>query len=165
MKKIKACIFFFLSGPYRAKTIIRIYLYYTKIYQKKNFFGGAGIAWIFFSYLFEKFHVDISFEAKIGEDLKLPHPMNIVIGRGCTLGKKCTIYHGVTLGQNKDKFPRIGDNVIIYMGAKIVGDVVVGNNAIIGANAVVVKDVLENQIVAGVPAKCIGWRKENDEFY
>ena len=66
---------------------------------------------------------------------------------------------------NKNKYPTIGNNVIIYAGAKIIGDVHVGDNAIIGANAVVTKDVPPNAIVGGIPAKVIKYRSNDDEFY
>lgn len=81
------------------------------------------------------------------------------------LGNNCTVFHNVTLGQNKDKYPIIGNNVIIYSGAKIIGNVRVGDNAIIGANAVVTKNVPKNAIVGGVPAKIIKYRGDKDGFY
>ena len=71
------------------------------------------------------------------------------------IGEKVTIYQGVTIGQSKGVYPVIGDNVIIYAGAKIVGDVHIGNNVIIGANSVVVDSVPDNTIVAGIPARVI----------
>lgn len=104
-------------------------------------------------------------KAKIGKNIYFPHPQNIIIGDGSIVGDNCTIYHDVTLGQSRGKFPKLGDGVIVYAGAKIMGDVKIGNNAIIGANAVVVKDVLDNQIVGGVPAKVIGVNSDGKEFY
>ena len=78
----------------------------------------------------------------------LPHPHNIVIGRNVQIGENCTIYHDATIGQNLDLFPEIGDNVIIYTGAKVIGGITVGDNAIIGANSVVTKDVSRKALVA-----------------
>jgi len=74
-----------------------------------------------------------------------------VIGRDCIIGTNVTI--GGKLGY--DKLPRIGNNVDISTGAKIIGDVTIGNNVIVGTNAVVIKNVPNNAIVAGVPAKNI----------
>ncbi len=71
------------------------------------------------------------------------------------IGKNCRVLQQVTIGIGKNGFPILGDNVTVYCGAKILGGVYVGNNARIGANAVVVKDVLQNNVVGGVPAKII----------
>lgn len=70
--------------------------------------------------------------------------------------KNFSVFHEVTLGvtPNKGK-PYINDNVTIYMGAKVIGNVNIGNNSVIGANSVVTKDVADNHIVAGIPAKFI----------
>jgi serine O-acetyltransferase len=75
--------------------------------------------------------------------------------------ENCTIYHQVTFGgkvigdAQKGNYPIIGNNVTIFAGAKLIGNVRIGDNAIIGANSVVNKDVPENSVVAGVPAKVI----------
>ena len=72
------------------------------------------------------------------------------------IGKNCKIYQQVTIGYDHTlQAPIIGDNVEICCGAKVIGGVTIGNNVIIGANAVVIKDVPNNCIVAGVPAKII----------
>lgn len=113
----------------------------------------------------KRYNVIISRDAKIGDNLKLPHPHNVIIGRFAKIGRNCTIYHDVTIGQSKGIFPTIGDGVIVYAGAKIIGDVHIGNNCVIGANCVVVKSIPDNSIVAGIPATIIGHRESNDEFY
>lgn len=96
--------------------------------------------------------------AKVGKGLSIPHFQGVVVGGGVVLGDNCTVYQQVTLGQSRGKFPVIGDNVTIFAGAKVVGGVHVGDNAIIGANAVVTKDVPANAIVGGIPARVIKMR-------
>ena len=71
------------------------------------------------------------------------------------IGSNCKVMQQVTIGYNGDKCPIIGDNVLICDGAKAIGGVTIGNNCIIGANAVVVKDVPSNSVVGGIPAKVI----------
>lgn len=107
----------------------------------------------------------VSDKAKIGYGLRFPHAFCIVIGEGVQLGAHCKIYNEVTLGQNSSGYPIIGDNVIIYPGCRVIGNIHVGNNVVIGANSVVCNDVPDNAIIAGVPAKVIRYRSETDEFY
>lgn len=111
--------------------------------------------------MYKKYNCIISGSACIEPGLSLPHPVGIIIGREVKIGKNATIYQGVTLGQKNNKYPIVGDNVTIYAGAKIIGDVTIGNNVIVGANAVVIHDVPDNCVVAGVPAKIIK-RLENE---
>ena len=75
------------------------------------------------------------------------------------IGKNFHVYQQVTIGYNGVCSPVIGDNVRCCCGAKIIGGVHVGNNVVIGANAVVCKDVPDNVVVAGVPAKIIEYLK------
>ena len=97
----------------------------------------------------------------IGPGLAIVHYGTIVISSGCQIGSNCRIHAGVNIGANggESKAATIGDNVYIGPGAKIVGDVVVGNRSVIGANAVVTKDVPAGVTVGGIPARIIS---END---
>jgi len=81
-----------------------------------------------------------------------------VIGRNCVIGDNCTINNDVTLGMknsNDTSMPKIGDNVYISTGAKLLGGITIGDNCIIGANAVVNKSFEKNSIIAGIPAKIV----------
>ena len=90
-------------------------------------------------------------------------PVGLVISKYVKIGKNCIIYQNVTIGGkdfpnhagNPDHYPQIGDNVVIYPGAFIVGAVKIGNNCIIGANTTVVTDVPENSMVSSSPAKIL----------
>lgn len=103
----------------------------------------------------------ISLNSKIGRGLKLPHVTSIVIGDGVEIGENVTIYQQVTLGgqnigdNDLGNYPILGNDVIVYAGAKIIGKVIIGDGAVIGANSVVTKDVEPNSVYAGVPAKRI----------
>lgn len=98
--------------------------------------------------------------ARIGPGLRLPHPTGIVIGAGARVGANCTIYHQVTLGGARmgdwqaNNYPDIGDDVTIFAGAKLIGAIRVADRAVVGANAVVNRDVPPGQVAVGVPARC-----------
>lgn len=93
--------------------------------------------------------------------------IGVVVHKRAVIGRNCTIGSGVTIGgkSHSVNVPVIGDNVYIATGAKILGDIRVGSNSVVGANAVVVKDVPENCVVAGIPAKVIKENISPEDFY
>ena len=120
--------------------------------------------------------IEIHPNAKIGKNLFIDHGMGVVIGETSEIGNNVTIYHMVTLGgispsinsddqRNTKRHPTLMDNVVIGSGAQILGAVVVGKNAKIGANAVVTKDVEENAVMVGIPAKNVGEVSTEDENF
>ena len=125
------------------------------LYKHKWFFLARLISQIarFFT------GIEIHPGATIGKGLCIDHGIGVVIGETAEIGDDVLIYHGVTLGgTGKDKgkrHPTIGNGVVIGAGAKVLGPIKVGNNAKIGANAVVVKDVPEGATAVGIPAKNI----------
>ena len=120
--------------------------------------------------------IEIHPKAKIGENLFIDHGMGVVIGETSEIGNNVTIYHMVTLGgvspsiesnqqRNVKRHPTLMDNVVVGSGAQILGPVVVGKNAKVGANAVVTKDVPENAVMVGIPAKNVGTATEEFKPY
>jgi serine O-acetyltransferase len=94
--------------------------------------------------------------AKVGPGLLLAHASNVMIGRGVEIGHNCAIYHDVTLGTGQiPGAPRIGDRVVIYPGARILGGVMIGDGSMIGANCVVTKDVPSNSTILAAPSRVI----------
>lgn len=100
----------------------------------------------------------------VGRSLCVPHISGIVISYFAEIGEGCTIYQQVTIGQesigHKGQAPRIGNNVYIGAGAKIIGPIRIGNNVKIGANTVVTRDIPDNSTVVG--ANRIIYSKEED---
>ncbi|MEG1851104.1 MAG: serine O-acetyltransferase [Bacilli bacterium] len=103
--------------------------------------------------------IEIHPGAIIGENLFIDHGSGVVIGQTCIIGNNVTIYQDVTLGgtgkETGKRHPTICDNVFIGSGAKVLGNIIVGRNSKIGANAVVLKDVPEDSTAVGVPARIV----------
>ena len=119
--------------------------------------------------------IEIHPKAKIGKNLFIDHGMGVVIGETSEIGNNVTIYHMVTLGgispsidsddqRNVKRHPTLKNNVVVGSGAQVLGPVVVGENAKIGANAVVTKDVPENAVMVGIPAKNVGAAPTDKKF-
>ena len=98
--------------------------------------------------LYYKYSILIGVNTKIGNNFCIKHPLNIAIGEGCVIGDNVTIYHSVTLGQKKGKYPQIKDNVLIYPNSVIVGGITIENNSVIGANCFCDFDVKSNSVCA-----------------
>ncbi len=120
--------------------------------------------------------IEIHPNAKIGKNLFIDHGMGVVIGETSDIGDNVTIYHMATLGgiapsinsddqRNVKRHPTLKENVVVGSGAQILGPVVIGKNAKIGANAVVTKDVPENAVMVGIPAKNVGTASEEFKPY
>ncbi len=111
--------------------------------------------------------IEIHPKAKIGKNLFIDHGMGVVIGETSEIGDNVTIYHMVTLGGiapsiNSDsqreikRHPTLMDNVVVGSGAQILGPVIIGKNAKVGANAVITKNVPDNAVMIGIPARNVG---------
>jgi serine O-acetyltransferase len=103
--------------------------------------------------------IEIHPAAEIGEGFFIDHGMGVVIGETTIIGKNCTLFQGVTLGgtgkEKGKRHPTLKDNVVVGAGAKILGNIVIGSNSYIGANAVVLKDVPDNSTVVGIPGRIV----------
>ena len=119
--------------------------------------------------------IEIHPAAKIGKNFFMDHGLGIVIGETAEIGDNVTIYQDVTLGgimpsiesdsqRNQKRHPTIGNNVIVGSGAQILGAIKIGDNARIGANSVVSKDVPPNVTVAGVPAREFVRSRKKESF-
>ena len=120
--------------------------------------------------------IEIHPGAKIGKNLFIDHGMGVVIGETSEIGNNVTIYHMATLGgispsinSNEQRLvkrhPTLNDCVVVGSGAQILGPVIIGANAKVGANAVVTKDVPENAVMVGIPAKNVGTATEEFKPY
>ena len=106
------------------------------------------------------FGVDINPATRMGRGIMLDHGSGIVIGETAVVGDNCSILQNVTLGGNGketgDRHPKIGKNVLLAAGAKVLGNIKVGDCSKIAAGSVVLNDVPANKTVAGVPARIVG---------
>jgi serine O-acetyltransferase len=106
------------------------------------------------------FAVDIHPAARFGQGIMIDHATGFVVGETAVVGNNCSFLHAVTLGgSGKDagnRHPKIGENVLIGAGAKVLGNITVGEGSRIAAGSVVLKDVPPNVTVAGVPARVVG---------
>ena len=98
---------------------------------------------------------DIPLNSRIAGGLQLPHPNGIVIHPDSEIGPNCMIFQQATLAVGSDGAPRLGGNVLVGSGAKLLGGIRIGDDAQIGANAVVLRDVPAGATAVGVPARLI----------
>ena len=106
------------------------------------------------------FASDIHPAARFGKGIMIDHATGFVVGETATVGDNCSFLHAVTLGgsgkETGDRHPKIGDNVLIGAGAKVLGNIKVGDCSRVAAGSVVLQDVPSHVTVAGVPAKIVG---------
>ncbi len=168
IKEIKSQANFILEQDAAAKSFWEVVLLYPSVrafiyyrisrwfYKREKFFLARWVSQIGR----RATGIEIHPGAKIGKNLFIDHGMGVVIGETAEIGDNVLIYHGVTLGGtghdgDKKRHPTVGNNVTIGTGAKLLGPINIGDNAKIGANAVVLKDVPENTTAVGIPAKII----------
>lgn len=104
-------------------------------------------------FIYLQFNCSIPYTTDIGPDVEIAHGIGIVLHQFSVIGEGTIIYQNVTVGNGMG--PKIGSNCVIGSGACVLGDIIIGDNVKIGANAVVIKDVPNNCTVVGVPARII----------
>lgn len=126
-----------------------------KLYNRKMFLAARMLS------QFARFITGIEIHpgAKIGKGLFIDHGAGVVIGETAEIGDNVTMYHGVTLGgtgkEKGKRHPTVGNNVVIGTGAKLLGPINIGDNAKIGANAVVLENVPAGATAVGIPSRII----------
>ena len=122
--------------------------------------GRKDLAYFIQMRVSEHYGIDIHPAARVGRGIMIDHAHSIVIGETAVVGDNVSMLHSVTLGgtgkENDQRHPKIGDGVLIGAGAKILGNIKIGNCSRIAAGSVVLHDVPPCKTVAGVPAKIIG---------
>ena len=122
--------------------------------------GHHDLAYFFQMRVSEIFGVDIHPAAAIGKGIMIDHAHSIVIGETAVVGNNVSMLHSVTLGgtgkEEEDRHPKIGDGVLIGAGAKVLGNIRVGNCSRIAAGSVVLEEVPPCKTVAGIPARIVG---------
>lgn len=122
--------------------------------------GRQDMAYMFQMRASEVFGVDIHPAARIGKGIMIDHAHSIVIGETAVVGDNVSMLHSVTLGgtgkEEEDRHPKIGCGVLIGAGAKVLGNIKVGDCARIAAGSVVLEEVPPKKTVAGVPARIVG---------
>ena len=145
-ESVKVSVWLRLGNYFYAKKtfLFRFLFYFSKVYYK---------------HIEHKTGIQVPIGTDIGQGLKFFHHGCIIVAQSAKIGNNVSIHQGVTIGRvfagNYVGVPTIGNNVVIFAGAKLLGNIKVGDGAVIGANAVVVKDVPSNAVVAGIPAKVI----------
>lgn len=141
---------FVLPWKNQSQKIFRLYSKANWLYNK----GWKNLSSFFTHKIYKRYNCVISARCILGKNVLFPHPMGIVIGGFVKIGDNVQIYQNVTLGrkhsEKEREVPIIGNNVKIYANSVVIGNVRIGNNAIIGCNSVVLRDVADNEVVAGI---------------
>jgi serine O-acetyltransferase len=120
--------------------------------------GSIWLAWLVTRLSLTLTGAEIEFSAQIGPGLHIAHPVGIVIGRGTVIGKDATIYQGVTCGIRSRgagparNYPHIGDGVVLFARSSVLGGITVGSYSVIGAHALIVRDVPGGAVARGAEA-------------
>jgi serine O-acetyltransferase len=152
-----------LNHGFRAIALYRLCRWFLK--RKRYHLAG-----LMEQLIFHTCHCEISRYAEIAPGCRIAHTVGLVVGDGTHIGPNCDLRQNVTFGGNFNRRddegrsqPWLKDNISVGAGAVIIGPVMIGSNSIIGANSVVTRNVPDNVIVSGIPAKVIKKRWPNSE--
>ena len=122
-----------------------------------------GVVKIIYLRISRRYGIGISLDSNIGEGLYISHFTGIFIHPSVSMGRNCNLNQGVTIGRkvSGSRGPRIGNEVYFGPGSKVIGDIEIGDCVVIGANAVVTKNVRSYTVIAGVPARPLKTIKVN----
>ena len=146
--------FYYGSGSSRLRLRLNLMFFF-----KEN--GYLFLARLISINIEKKFSCYISPFSKIHKSVEFIHPVGIVIGKGVMIGKGCKIYQGVTFGGARkgdmelNCYPIVQDNSIIFAGAKVLGNIIIGEQSVIGANSVVIHNTLPKSTNVGIPSRMI----------
>lgn len=148
-----------VKKSYIINPLFRVVFWYRVVcyFKHKKFFKYtiASFAYLILRHFEYKYGVFLNTNIHIGSGLYIEHGGCIYLNAKY-IGNNFSVFHEVTLGVSPSKGkPYVGDNVTVYMGAKIIGPVILNNNCVVGANAVAVKNVDNGRTVVGIPAKPI----------
>jgi len=111
--------------------------------------------------------IEIHPGAEIGEGFFIDHGMGVVIGETAEIGDDVTLHQGVTLGgtsqQRTKRHPTLGNNVVVGVGAQLIGNITIGDDSKVGAGSVVIKSVPPNATVVGVPGRVVAIRNPDTD--
>jgi serine O-acetyltransferase len=131
--------------------------------------GRTGLAYYMQSIVSRKYSADIHPACKLGSGTYVRVGAGVVIGETAVVGNDVSILEGVTLGgsgkESGDRHPKVGNGVIIYDGGTVLGNIVVGDGAVIAAKSIVTKAVPPLAIMSGVPARIQGYRELDESAF
>lgn len=141
----------FLSPGFRA---VIVYRFQSFLVSKKR----LGLGYALYSLNLSLHGFDALPGSKIGYGLRIEHPSGIVIGSGVVIGNLCTILQGVTIGvkyvdkeRNNNRYPTVGDNVILGTKASLLGDIEIGDRSVVGAHTLVLNSFPADSVIIGNP--------------